>query len=550
MSDASPGIVVKRENFDEAESTFRALSRSLRRADGFTLLVAVCNTPVRQKQLLGRLDAELSEPTLLIEIEADTDDVLALVESRLNDDPVSAVMLTGLASGILSEDPIHPKLRALNHRREEWRERISCPIVFWIPEYLLQPLSQQAPDFLDWRSGTFLFLDPLGHSQISASRTADPIQGSWRLTGTERRQRMSQLREWLALESRLEPSNPARIRWLLELGEHHKRLGELDECLLVAQNEVLPALSPKAEYSRAFGWSLIADVLEARGELDEALRIRREEQLPVYERLGDVRGKAVTLGQIADVLQARGELDEALRIRREEQLPVYERLSDVRSKAVTLGQIADVLQDRGELDEALRIRREEELPIYEQLGDVREKALAQGKIADVLQVRGELDEALRIRREEELPVYEQFGDVRGKAITQGKIADVLQARGELDEALRIRREEQLPVYERLGDVRKKAITQGQIADVLQTRGELDEALRIRREEQLPVYERLGETRELLVCQANTAMILLTRNDSGDRDEAAELLRQAHAAAEKMGIPEADKIRKIQEREGF
>ncbi len=79
----------------------------------------------------------------------------------------------------------------------------------------------------------------------------------------------------------------------------------------------------------------IADILQARGELDEALRIRREEQLPVYERLGDVRSKAVTMGKIADILQARGELDEALRIRREEQLPVYERLGDVRSKAVT-----------------------------------------------------------------------------------------------------------------------------------------------------------------------------------------------------------------------
>jgi hypothetical protein len=36
-----------------------------------------------------------------------------------------------------------------------------------------------------------------------------------------------------------------------------------------------------------------------------------------------------------------------------------------------------------------------------------------------------------------------------------------------------------------------------------------------------------------------------------RDErSAELLRQAHAAAEKMGIPEAGQIRRIQEDEGF
>jgi hypothetical protein len=89
----------------------------------------------------------------------------------------------------------------------------------------------------------------------------------------------------------------------------------------------------------------------------------------------------VTLGQIADVLMARGELDEALRIRREEELPVYERLKDVRLWAVTQGQIADVLMGRGEFDEALRINREEELPVYERLKDVHELVVVRTKIA-------------------------------------------------------------------------------------------------------------------------------------------------------------------------
>jgi phosphopentomutase len=95
----------------------------------------------------------------------------------------------------------------------------------------------------------------------------------------------------------------------------------------------------------------IADILQARGQLDEALRIRKEEELPVYERLGDVRSRAVTMGMIADILQARGQLDDALRIRKEEELPVYERLGDVRSRAVTMGKIADILEARGQLDE-------------------------------------------------------------------------------------------------------------------------------------------------------------------------------------------------------
>jgi predicted negative regulator of RcsB-dependent stress response len=134
----------------------------------------------------------------------------------------------------------------------------------------------------------------------------------------------------------------------------------------------------------------IADVLMQRGELDEALRIRREEQLPAFDRLGDQWERAVTMGKIADVLMQRGELDEVLRIRREEELPVYDRLGDQRSRAVTMGQIADVLMQCGELDEALRIRREEQLPVYDRLGDQRGRAVTMAKIAvDLLEQSGD-----------------------------------------------------------------------------------------------------------------------------------------------------------------
>ncbi len=309
--------------------------------------------------------------------------------------------------------------------------------------------------------------------------------------------------------------------------------GQLDEALRIRREEELPVYEKLGNVrSRAITQGKIADILEARGQLDEALRICREESLPVYEKLGDVRSRAITQGQIADILQARGQLDEALRIRREEELPVYEKLGDVRSRAITQGKIADILEARGQLDEALRICREESLPVYEKLGDVRERAITQGKIADILEARGQLDEALRIRREESLPVYEKLGDVRSRAITQGKIADILEARGQLDEALRIRREESLPVYEKLGDVRSRAITQGKIADILQARGQLDEALRICREEELPVYEKLGDVRERAITQSKIADILEAR---GQLDEALRIRREESLPVyEKLG----------------
>jgi hypothetical protein len=170
--------------------------------------------------------------------------------------------------------------------------------------------------------------------------------------------------------------------------------------------------------------------------------------LPVYERLGDVRSRALTMGRIADVLEARGELEEALRIHREEELPIYERLGDARLRAITmariadlLGQIADVLEDRGELDEALRIHREEELPVYEQLGDLRETSVVLQKIATALikaggieqgriqEIHDALAEAFVIARDLQLP--------DGIANVGIQLAQILALGDRHDEALQV-----------------------------------------------------------------------------------------------------------------
>ena len=47
--------------------------------------------------------------------------------------------------------------------------------------------------------------------------------------------------------------------------------------------------------------------LRPGGELDEALRIRREEQLPVYEKLGDVRSLLVGRANLAIGCLQRGQ---------------------------------------------------------------------------------------------------------------------------------------------------------------------------------------------------------------------------------------------------
>ncbi|MCC8999499.1 MAG: tetratricopeptide repeat protein [Candidatus Contendobacter sp.] len=233
--------------------------------------------------------------------------------------------------------------------------------------------------------------------------------------------------------------------------------------------------------------------------LDQALTLAHQKEMLGQSR-GEEREAALARSQIADVLQVRGDYEEARRIYRE-QLPVYKRLGDMQAWAVTQGEIASVLQARGELNEALRILRESVLPLFE--GKGRDWAVMQGKIADILQACGDYEEALRIRREEELPVYERLGDVREKAVVLEKIANLLKRLGKYDEALRIFQEDVLPVFERLGEARALLICRANIGSNYLTRGAagdhenalefLNLALQDAQRLQLPEAQQIAET---------------------------------------------------------
>ena len=334
------------------------------------------------------------------------------------------------------------------------------------------------------------------------------------------------------LDSRRGDERGSALAWGI-IADVLQARGQLDEALRILQEDVLHALENLGDIrSRAITMGQVADILQAKGHLDEALRIRRQEELPVFEKLGDIRSRAVTMGQIADVLTARGQLDEALRIRRQEELPAFEKLGNFRERAVTMSKVADILQARGQLDEALRILQEDVLHAFENLGDYRERAVTMGKVAGILQARGQLDEALRILQEDVLHAFENLSDLREWAVTMGKVAGIRQSRGQLDEALHILQEEVLHAFEKLGDIRERAVTMGQVADILQAKGKLDEALRIRCQEELPVYEKLGDIRSRAVTMGKVADVLTAR---GQLDEALCIRRQEELPVyEKLG----------------
>jgi hypothetical protein len=146
-----------------------------------------------------------------------------------------------------------------------------------------------------------------------------------------------------------------------------------------------------------------------------ALRIRTQEQLPVYERLGDVRSKAVTQGKIADILQARGELDEALALH-EQRLPIAELLRDIDSIAHIKFSIASLRLQRGDHNTG-GIQQ-----IYKDLSEAFGISLKLGRpdfiggigqlLVQVLAMGGQRDEALKVLKHTE-ETFDKLGNTWG-----------------------------------------------------------------------------------------------------------------------------------------
>ena len=93
-------------------------------------------------------------------------------------------------------------------------------------------------------------------------------------------------------------------------------------------------------------WTL-SNALRWSGQLEAAERSAQEKsKLDRHE--GRDREAALAQGMLADIYQARGLLDEALRIRQQDCLPVYEKLGDIRSLLVCRAKIAICLRKRNQ----------------------------------------------------------------------------------------------------------------------------------------------------------------------------------------------------------
>ena len=334
---------------------FARLTKLVRaRPHKFQLLIMDCRDEILREQLIEDLDEFL----------LGSGGRTARLPLNVGDHPDFAAVERAMTLGAETNAAIHvtggpawfdtPRWEEFNIRREAVAHEVRTSLLLWLDEDAIADLARVAIDLWAWRTSVITFTTA---PQRLAIREPD-IRDIDDRTRDERAARIEFLRRTL-----LEPDIPEdmRVGFGLELGDLAASLGRVAE----AESAYRAAAAAAAdEHSRTVAMGRVADILQARGALDEALRIRREEELPVYERLGDVRSRAVTLHKMAEALIAAGGLDDAraaeIHAAASEAFAIVRRLklADGVGHSGTL--LAQILGRVGRIDEALPILDEAE----------------------------------------------------------------------------------------------------------------------------------------------------------------------------------------------
>jgi tetratricopeptide (TPR) repeat protein len=229
-------------------------------------------------------------------------------------------------------------IHQINQRREWIAKEINRGIILWLYPQQLSDFAHHAPDMWAWRKA---MLDFCHYSKDQPTekiyQTRIDEDNTDLATKTQRLQTISDY-----LGSKRDFSL-ADASLLLEQARIFKGIGKYEEAIKAAKQCLAVNRQYHAKREEAIAYGELADIHVEQGEIDEALRICYEKQLPVYENLGDQRSKAVTMGRIADILQTRGEFEQALKIRYEE-LAVYERLASSHDLLMTQVDLAQLLK--------------------------------------------------------------------------------------------------------------------------------------------------------------------------------------------------------------
>ncbi|NDJ20862.1 tetratricopeptide repeat protein [Nostoc sp. B(2019)] len=404
--------------------------------------------------------------------------------------------------------------------------RILSPLLEFPENPKGEELYKQAPQILYrlwWEAGGATETQKLEIHRLALLGKDGEIAVKIASSLAEHLRKQSRFREAIPLcKSTLEITKNHRV--LKEMAYCEHQMGEVDQALNYYQ-QALNLCPAEDEQELASIYHHFGMLKASKWEVDEAIALYNQ-SLELWERIGDVQGKAATLQELGRIYANKGEVDEAIALY-DQSLELWERIGDVQGKAATLHNLGYIYANKGEVDQAIALYNQS-LEIEECIGNVQGKATTLHNLGYIYTDKGEVDQAIALYNQS-FEIKERIGDVQGKAATLNDLGYIYADKGEVDKAIALYNQS-LQINERIGNVQTKAATLHNLGMIYANKGEVDEAIALFNQS-LKINERIGNVQTKAATLHNLAAIYANK---GEVDEAIALYNQSLEINERIG----------------
>lgn len=405
----------------DAKVELGALASALQLAQGMTLLFVRCDQSRQRRELIAALRERL--PQLYIQQITFTEPITHLLDElrfRMEEPAPDAIFVVGLENSVsvLQQAGNIPFVANLNAARNSFPRYVPCPLVLWVPEYVLTAIMNGAPDFFSVRSGVYQFENVSDTPEILSALV---VRG-----------------DALDIPEQNFPTKAEKV--VPPSVEQLERLEHLHTLLHEAQ--YLPAdrrdLKMEARLLNQIG-----NAYFNMWRYDEAEQAQQQ-SLVIYCELGDVHGQAETLNYLGRIYRHQGLLSNSEEAHRR-SLALSRQINDSRREASSLNYMGRTLRYQNRLDEAEDAHRSS-LVLYRERNDYNDIARTLNYLGRTLRQHQRLDEA-EAQHKEALEIWRRVRNRDDEAKTLNYLGIVhryqqrySEAEDAYRESLRIKRE--------------------------------------------------------------------------------------------------------------
>jgi tetratricopeptide (TPR) repeat protein len=403
------------------------LRRALQLCKGFGLYFVSCNTVPLRNELVAALKANLATPIIELPLTPENDIFI--------DAQMAALLAAASADAIVFiydlEKLYHLKdrhvIQELNWRREIYG-KANHPVVFWMPDFLLTEIFNEAPDFADWRSGLYEF-------HLSQPEQLGLMHSTWESAGENF---VGQL------------SLTEKERWIVNL-----------------ENLLAELAGQEASKTKGDLLCRLGGLYSSIGKYELALRCYQQ-SLQIQQEIGDTQGKGDTLNNASQVYKLKGDYDTAL-LYLMQSLQIQQDNGDRQSESMLFNNISQIYVAKGDYDTALQYLMQS-LQIWRQdSGNKQGGGATLNNIAQIYNIKGDYDMASQYLKQS-LQICQDIGDKQGEGSTHNNIAQVYCAKGVYDTAL-LHLMQSLKICQDIGDKQGEGLTLNNISQIHDAQGD-------------------------------------------------------------------------------